>query len=158
MVTFNEASEISKIFKGKFRIYDGSTPYDYDQIVSLVETINANYAVHYSTQGAKRVIGTGNNSQYTLTVDNTTSLYDSTETPGEDHSISYFVSKILENKNLPIIVFEGIEITEAAKKPTITSKFTGVVVGTELSRNPTTGTYERTIIIEIEKFEKMQRS
>ena len=158
MVTFNESSEVSKIYKGKFRIYDGNTPYDYDSIISLEEKINANYAIHYSTGGKKKVISTGNNSQYTITVNNTASLYDTENPPKKAYTISHFVSKILDNQDLPKIVFEGIETTDGTAKPTITSKFTGVIVGTELSRNPSTGVYERTLLIEIESLEKLQRS
>jgi len=145
----NELDEIGQIYKGYFQIYDGTTPYQYDGIVELAERINATYGVLYSTRGKKRVIPTGNDSIFTITVNDTASLYDNANPPTDAKSMSYFIDKILSNVELPEIEFEGYNQTESSSDPYIRDRFKGTVVGTEKVRNNSTGVYERMLVIEI---------
>ena len=157
MVDTNQWDNVARIYKGYFQIYVGSTPYKYDQPVEMAETVNAIFSTHYSTSGKKKLASTGFDAQYAITVDSTADLYDTASTPTDVKSISYFISKIIDNE-LPAIEFEGVEVTDASSNKYIKSRFKGYVVGYIHQRNTTTGTYEDALVIEITERIKVQRT
>ena len=156
MVDTNKWENVARIFKGYFQIYVSSTAYAYQHLVEMREETNANYAVHYSTSGQKKLASVGHDSKYTIRLDDTAELYDTAATPTDTKSISYFVDKILDN-SIPEIEFEGVEESDAAANKFIRSRFKGGVVGTNKTRNTTTGTYERELIIKITEKVRVQR-
>ena len=157
MVDTNLWTSVSRIYKGYFQIYDGTTAYKYDQPIEMKETIGSNYVTHYSTSGKKKLASIGHNSQYTITVHNTADLYDTSVTPTVTRSISYFIDKIIDNA-IPDIEFEGVEETEATTNKFIRNRFKGGVVGVDRSRDNSTGTYTTTMVIEITEKVKVQRT
>ena len=128
---------VAKIFRGYVQY--GSRKLEH--LVSVDLRLDGGFQTHFSTDGKKRVVSTGDRSTYVLRVDDAIDLY------GANGFIDDIVNGI-KNNNAAELTFTGVE-----QAPTGSSKSTwtikGYAVSLDNTRNQSTGTYETEINLEV---------
>lgn len=138
-----EWANVAKIFKGYVTVGSDSDSNKIQHLVSVDLRMDGGYQVHYSTDGEKQVVSTGDRSNYVLRIDDSTDMYSS----------GGLMKKVVDaiNKQFPTasdkITFRGVEIGAGSTK--ITYTITGFPVAMNNVRNTSTGTYEVEITLEV---------
>ena len=157
MADWNHWTGVARIYKGYFQIYDGNTPYVYQQPIEMHEEVNVNASPHYDTNGKKKLAAAGFDSKYTVRVVETADLYDDSTNPTDTKTVSYFIDKMFENV-LPDVEFEGVSKSDASSNNVLRRRFKGSIIGTSLERNASTGVLEREIMMEMTEVSAYRRS
>ncbi len=158
MATFNVVGDLAQTFKGVFAIFDGATPFHYDQLQELVVSYSVVPEKHYSASGKKKVTKAGDDSNAQITVKSTSTLHDTASTPTDVKTISYWKYQMMTLNILPVFTFEGISEADAASNKYIHNKFDGVITDITEARNRGSGTYEAIITVEITSHTTDQRN
>lgn len=154
----NEWDEgIAKIFDGYFLIKVSSTWYRYKRLTALNGSNGIGVSDHYGDDGKLELAPVSLNSTYSVTIEETARLFESTTTPSDIKSLSYIISQMFKMKLTPI-EFEAVEETDASANQYIHNSFRGYITDTGHSRNTGAGTYERTLTIRVTELVEIIRN
>jgi len=158
-LNFNEAVDIAKKFKGFFRITDGANTYRYKELQTVTITTVADVEKHYSDTGIKSLNSIGDSSTFSLTTKLTADLFDtaSASSTTQIRTIGFYQEKIINDREIPLATFEGINETESASNKFIHVVFTAYVLNIQQSRVQSDGTYNVTITGEIRTLTESNR-
>ncbi len=160
MVTWNQDSDIALLFKGFFRINDGTSDFEYDLLQEAQIITAADSEKFYSANGVKLKKSTGDSSTFEIRTKKTADLYATGNPPytgANSKTISAFQTDIITNKIIPTLTFEGVSETEASTNAFIHVRFVAFVENIEDDRNPATGAMEVVISGEIQSITTVNR-
>ena len=158
---FNEDSDVGLTYQGFFTITDtdDSEKYRYKSLIEASIITNADFEKYYSDAGAKRMKSLGDSSTFSIRTKKSADLWsvNSLTTTTESRTIGYYQNKIYNERVIPLLEFEGVQLTDAASNAYIVQAFTAFVLNIEDTRNPQTGVPEVVISGEIKTMDKSNR-
>ena len=143
----NQWTNIAYTWSGFFLIKAGSTWYRYKRLSALNGSNSQGQSDHYGDDGNLQVAPVSLNSTYTVTVDETSDMFEAVDTPVDTKSISYIIGRMFQMKSIPV----EFDAVDEAEMPTdgkyIHNHFKGYITDVGHPRNNGSGVYERTLTI-----------
>lgn len=160
MSSFNDVSDISRTLKGYFSIIsDEGYKYRYKLLQEITISTISDFEKFYSDSGEKILLSTGDSSTFSFRVKKTADLWDGYDVGSSInvYTIGNLQNKIINERVVPEVQFEGVYETDAASSRFIIIIFNGFITSIDDIRNPSLGATEIVISGEIKNITKSKR-